>query len=78
MTTREPDIVTVTIGYGVRRADQGGWLPVLVRNGKERWSWQMRGTDRETALEIARTGADQEAERYIGDWDVRVVEIQEG
>jgi hypothetical protein len=62
----------IAIQYGVRSADAGGWLPVMVRNGKEHWSWRRTGYAQGTALAMAYADARDEASRYSGDWNVSV------
>lgn len=70
MTNTDREIVTIE--YGVREAEGGGWIPVLWHNGKERWQWVFHGYDRDEALVMARHAACDEAAHYVGDWDVRV------
>ncbi|MBT8452970.1 MAG: hypothetical protein KJO40_13460 [Deltaproteobacteria bacterium] len=71
-----PDEADVDIEYGVvangnKRA--GGWLPVIWKNGRQHGStWQGSGYDREDALTLAQEMAREEADRYIGDWNVTV------
>lgn len=51
---------------------RGGWSPVFDLNGKQHGSPYSQGYDLATALEMARAEADEEAGRYVGDWDVIV------
>lgn len=52
-----------------------GWIPALWVDGRRLGStWCARGVDELQALEHARRGAEAEAERYIGDWDIEIRE----
>lgn len=51
---------------------RGGWMPVYDLDGKQRGSTYGKGYDLETALQMAKDDAEQEASRYTGDWDVSV------
>jgi hypothetical protein len=51
---------------------RGGWMPVYDRDGKTRGHTYGKGYDLEAALEMARVDAEEEAARYVGDWDVTV------
>lgn len=52
-----------------------GWLPMCWDNG---WpsggTWAAHGLDKGTAERVARSRASSIAERFIGDWDVRLVQ----
>lgn len=62
--------------YAVPNADKsrGGWMPVYDHIGKQRGSTYGKGYDLETALAMAKADAEDEASRYIGDWDVVVAQ----
>ena len=50
-----------------------GWIPMVWKNGRmEGSTWYEKGTDRDSAVEAAQWMAEQEADRYCGDWDVTV------
>lgn len=47
-------------------------MPVYDLDGKTRGDTYGKGYDLETALEMARVDAEEEAARYVGDWDITV------
>lgn len=72
---KSADLERVTIlWYAVPNADtkRGGWMPVYEHNGKLRGNTYGKGYDLETALEMAKADAEDEASHYSGDWDVVV------
>lgn len=72
---KSSDLERVTIyWYAVpnEHKARGGWMPVYEHNGKQRGSTYGKGYDLETALAMARADAEQQASRYVGDWDVVV------
>ena len=46
----------------------GGFLPMIVVNGREHWNWRGKGYDRDVAAALAE--AKEEAARYAGDWNI--------
>lgn len=75
MAKSAADLERVTLHwYAVPNANKsrGGWMPVYDNNGKMRGNTYGRGYDLETALRLARADAEEEAARYVGDWDVVV------
>ena len=65
--------------YAVPNADtrRGGLMPVYDLDGRQRGSTYGKGYDLETALQMAKADAEDEASRYVGDWDV-IVEQKPG
>jgi hypothetical protein len=66
----------VEIGYGVvvnACTLSGGWLPVYTVNGRQYGNTYSRhGLDKADAISAARSAAQEEACKYIGDWEVSV------
>jgi hypothetical protein len=62
--------------YVVPNANErrGGWMPVYDHNGRLRGNTYGRGYELETALRMAKADAEEEAGRYVGDWDVIVAQ----
>jgi hypothetical protein len=73
----DPDFqIRLTFG-AVRNKDTrvGGWVPMVWKDGKEERSpWQGVGYERDQALALAERQANEEGNRYLGDWDVTVAE----
>lgn len=71
----------IHITYAATKNAAGGWIPVVENNGRRITpEWMATGLMCEAnALVAAMKLADEEAARYVGDWDV-VVEAapQEG
>lgn len=67
------------IGYGVvvnARAGQG-FLPVIFADGQQYGhTYAVHGYDRETAMAMAKVDAQEEADRFTGDWRIAVVEVK--
>ena len=58
----------------INAANKGEWLPVYTVNGHLHGStYAKTGYSKDEALALARQMADEEAARYIGDWNVTVV-----
>ena len=51
---------------------RGGWMPVYDLDGKTRGNTYGKGYELEAALEMARVDGEEEAARYVGDWNVTV------
>ena len=66
---------------GRKRSDNGqsdGWLPMIRVNGRGHSdTWATIGLDHDDALEQARALADEEIDRYCGDWDIFVQPLAE-
>ena len=61
----------IVIEYGMHRT-QDGWMPAIRTNGR-RWSgWTSKVYDRDEALALAKLDAEEEAARFVGDWNVTV------
>jgi len=76
---REPNPVIAIEYYAARNESRraGDWLPIIINNGHAAGStWAGRGYDEDEALAAARTLAEEEAARYVGDWDVSIREIE--
>lgn len=57
------------------RAVKGGFVPMLVINGRESWNWRPGGEeDRDVAAARARAEAREYADRYVGDWRIAVID----
>lgn len=55
-----------------------GWVPLLRVNGRSAGSeWSSSGYDKDVALTMARQMADEEAARYVGDWDITIAQEPE-
>ena len=52
-----------------------GWIPALWVDGRRVGStYYTHGVDQDQALDYARRGAQAEADRYRGDWDITIRE----
>jgi hypothetical protein len=76
LVAKADDFSRVTINWYVipnGNKQVGGWLPVYDLDGKQRGNtyWN-KGYDLETALADAQAMGEQEAARYVGDWNVVV------
>ena len=69
----------IEIQYGaIKNArDNGGWLPVLIVDGKfEGSTWEAKGYDKDKALHLANFKAKCASERYLGDYRVIIEEAK--
>lgn len=63
----------VLIQYGALPY-KGGWIPVLKRC--KEWGWlRVVPVDRDKAIAEAKASAHSDAERYVGDWNVTILEV---
>ena len=70
----EHETVTI-IWYAIPNENKnaGGFMPMHTVDGKQRPSaWSGRAFDKATAEKMAEHDAKEEAERYVGDWNVVV------
>lgn len=65
-----PDDGKITIHWGAISVKRG-WIPVIWVNGRA--SHRGRAQDEDTALERAKQAAENEADHYVGDWEVSIV-----
>lgn len=68
----------IDITWGAaRNAREGyGWVPAVTVDGHTITStWSSSGWDRDVAHAMAHEMAQDEANRYVGDWDIRVTEV---
>ncbi len=70
----DADADVVIVWYAVPNANKkrGGWMPLIENNAKVRGSTYGRGYDKEDAERAAKEMAEEEAQRYVGDWSVVV------
>ena len=66
---RSDDAIDITY---TTRACGHGWIPMLIINGRERWSWTGKPWAQDDAIMMAKTEAEEEAARYSGDWKITV------
>ena len=68
---------TIIVEWGIvqNEAHVGGWLPVYYINGKRYGNtYSGHAYDKDVAMSVARGMACEEADKYVGDWNVRVSE----
>jgi len=53
-----------------------GWLPIVTINGHQQGSTYGKGIDKDAAIQAAIALAFDEAQRWIGDWQVTVLQPQ--
>jgi len=72
---------TVKIEYAAlpnQYKEKGGWAPATWVNGREQvTAWHHKGFMKADALKRARAIAEEEADHYIGDWDVTITKRKE-
>ena len=72
---------TIALAYGAlphfdRDGAQDGWIPFATKNGARFGrQWFDRGCERDDAIRVAYRWAQDESERYVGDWIVTIEQV---
>lgn len=75
---RGPTRIDITYGAVPNGRTGHGWIPQVTEDGNTRThDWLSTGYDKDVALEMAREIANETAARFVGDWDVRITELQD-